>query len=150
MYTTWILQQVALNSYSAQLLVPGSPGLPSDTQTHTGSLWQLVWPAPRCPGVHPVVKSQTFWSLQYLAQTCGRLAPKPSVWLVWFEVCPRSHTDTGIQAVCLGSSCLLVSQAPWAPATRGVQLQLLASMFLYMVTLNEDFPSPRKIAANVV
>lgn len=31
MYTIWILQQVALNSYSAQLLVPGSPGLPADT-----------------------------------------------------------------------------------------------------------------------
>lgn len=48
MYTTWILQQVVLNSYSDQLLVPGSPGFPADSQTHTGSLWQLVWPV-LCP-----------------------------------------------------------------------------------------------------
>lgn len=110
MYTTWILQQEALNSYCAQLLVPGSPCLPADRQTCIGSLVAG-------PGIPPVAKSQTFWSLQRLAQTHGCLAPKTSAWLVWLGFA-LGHTLAQLSRLCAWAS----ASAFWClrvPATRG-------------------------------
>lgn len=57
------------------------------------------------PGIPPVAKSQTFWSLQHLAQTHGSLAPKPSAWLVWLGFA-LGHTLAQLSRLCA-----------WAPAS---------------------------------
>lgn len=148
MYTTWILQQVALNSYSAQFLDPLISQLMHRHAMGLSGSWSDQWPVLRCPGVPPVAKSQPFWSLQYLAQSHCRLAPKPSAWLVWLGVCLRSHLLTQVSRACawapasafwcLGpcdlwwynSSCWRLCFRTWSP--------------------NGDFPSPRKTITNVV